>query len=360
MALPVDLRRLSSRWWTRRRPLRAVHADAVLHDNPSPRARLLDRGTRLTIKPLLRVVPIHDRMFARLRSMERYKPRVPNEGVVSQSIELGGVRAERMEPAAGRTSQVTILYFHGGGFFTGSVESHRSLCERLVMETGGVVVSVDYVLLPEGTVADAVDEAITAYEALLGEVEHPDKIVVGGDSAGGYLTMKVGELATRRGLQPPAGLIGFSPLLSLDPERTDKNVVRVSPMRDAYLPISRVATMRELWLPEGAVIEGFASPLHASAYIQSPVHLVAVEDEMLRPEVEAFALLLTDKGVDVETHLWRGQLHAFVSLVDIVPDAELALTLAAQFARRCVGEEPEQPVVDAAAESEDLTGHLAG
>lgn len=332
------VRRPVLRRWRRGRPLRAVHADAVLHAHPSPRARLLGRAARLTVKPLLRLAPIDDRMFERLRSVERFKPRLPREGIAIESVRLGGVAAEQMVPADGCTSDLTLLYFHGGGFFTGSIDTHRSLCERLALETGGTVISVEYALLPQGTVADAVDDAISAYQSLLDVVAHRDKIVVGGDSAGGYLAMKVGELSTRRGLQAPAGLIGFSPLLSLDPERTNKNVMRVSPMRDAYLPISRVATMRELWLPEGAVIEGFASPLHASAYIHSPVHLVAVEDELLRPEVEAFAMLLTDKGIDVELHLWRGQLHAFVSLVDVVPDAELALSLAAEFALRCVGE----------------------
>ncbi|TSD53121.1 alpha/beta hydrolase [Aeromicrobium piscarium] len=349
----------ASRWPSRRRPLRAVHADAVLHEDPSSRARLIGRGARLAVKPLLRLAPMDDRMFARLRSLDRYRPGRPAEGISAVEVDLDGVRAEWMELEEGPSSDLTLLYFHGGGFFTGSINSHRSMCEQLVRDTGGAVVSVDYVMLPDGTIADSVADAMTAYEAVIERVSRPDRIVVGGDSAGGYLAMKVGELSTRRGIHRPAGLIGFSPLLSLDPEREDKNVVRVSPMREAYLPVKRTPRMRERWLPDGAVIEGFASPLHAAAYIESPVHLVAVEDEMLRPETEAFALLLTDKGVDVEVHLWRGQVHAFVSLVDVLPDARVAVRQGADFARRVIGDLVEEPVTDPDTQPEDLSGHLA-
>lgn len=339
--------------------MRVVHADAVIHDRPSPRALMLGAGSRLAVKPFLALAPMHDKMFERVRSMERYKPRKIAEDIVSEQLDLDGVYAESMAPRAGCTSDVTIMYIHGGGFFSGSVSSHRSVCERLARHSGGTVVSINYTLVPQGTVADAVEDSITAYAALISRVSNPEHVLVAGDSAGGYLTMKVAELSTRRGIQHPAGLIGFSPLLSIDPERHDKNVVRVSPMREVLLPVTRVAQIRELWLPEGAVIEGFASPLHSSAYIRCPVHLVAVENEMLRPEVEAFALLLSDKGVDVETHLWRGQIHAFPSLVDIIPDGDLAIQLAADFARRAVGDLDQPLVTDEDAQIDVLVGDLA-
>ncbi|GAA3519300.1 hypothetical protein GCM10022234_13610 [Aeromicrobium panaciterrae] len=212
--------------------------------------------------------------------------------------------------------------------------------------------------LPEGAIADSVRDVITAYEALLEQTTHPDKIVVAGDSAGGYLTMKVAELATRRRIQPPAALLCFSPLLSIDPDREDKAVQRIIRQRDAYLPVRRVAQIRERWLPEGSAIEGYASPLHASAYISSPTFLVAVEDEMLRPEVEAMALLLAERGVEVETHLWRKQVHAFPVLAKALPESEMALQLAADFARRAVGELDGEQVTDPDAYDEVIVGEL--
>jgi acetyl esterase/lipase len=342
-----------------RGPMRVVYDKAVVHESYSFRARVLQRAARLVFKPMLRLTPLNDRSLATIRAIDKLSARRPHSPYVeSIRFDLGGVPVESMVHRYGTTSDMTILYLHGGGFFSGSIETHRRICERLARKTGATVISVDYIQLPEGSIADSVQDVITAYEALLEQSAHPDKIVVAGDSAGGYLTMKVAELANRRGLQAPAALLCFSPLLSIDPEREDKAVQRIIRHRDAYLPVHRIAQIRERWLPEGSAIEGYASPLHAAAYITSPTFLVAVEDEILRPEVEAMALLLTERGVEVETHLWRKQVHAFPVLAKVLPESEMALQLAADFARRAVGELDREPVVDPDTHAEVIVGEL--
>ncbi|MEH3033927.1 MAG: alpha/beta hydrolase [Aeromicrobium erythreum] len=329
----------------RRGPMRVVYQDAVVHENFTLRARLLQRTARLVFKPLLQYAPVNDRTLLTLRSIDKWSARGPRSRYVEPvEHDLGGVRVESMTHRYGPTSDMSVLYLHGGGFFSCGIETHRRICERLALYTGATVTSVEYVQLPEGDVAASVQDAITAYEALVDQVAHPDKIVVGGDSAGGYLTMKIAELADRRGLPAPAALLGFSPLLSLDPEREDKGIERVTRIRDAYLPVKRVGAIRKRWLPEGSRIEGEASPLDAVDHIASPTFLVGVEDEMLRPEIEAMAVLLAERGVEVETHLWRGQVHAFPVLADALPESKQALKLAADFARRAVGELPPRQV----------------
>ena len=335
--------------------MRVVHDTTVVHETFSLTSRIVQRVARVLFKPLLLLTPINDRSFAVIRRLDALQERRPRSRFVDfEAYELGGVRVESMRHRHGPPSDMTLLYLHGGGFFSGSIVTHRRICERLALKTGARVVSVDYVQLPEGSIADSVQDAITAYAALLDEVDHPDKIVVGGDSAGAYLVMKIAELATRRGLQAPAALIGFSPLLSVDPDRPDKPVVRLVRSRDAYIPVRRLAKIRERWLPDGAAIEGFASPLHATGLIDSPTFLVAVEDEMLRPEVEAMALLLSERGIEVETHLWRKQVHAFPVLADVLPESEMALQLAADFARRAVGELDREPTIDPDSHEEPL------
>ncbi|MBC7630125.1 alpha/beta hydrolase fold domain-containing protein [Aeromicrobium sp.] len=342
-----------------RGPMRVVYEKAVVHETYSVRARVLQRSMRIVFKPLLRYTPLSDRSLARMRSLDRLSARRrPSRHVEHSQHELGGVRVESMTHRYGPDSDMTILYLHGGGFFSCSIDTHRRVCERLALKSGATVISVDYVQLPEGSIADSVQDAIAAYAALLKTSDHPDKIVVAGDSAGGYLAMKIAELATRRGLQAPAALIGFSPLLSVDPEREDKAVQRIVRARDAYLPMSRIAQIRERWLPEGSAIEGFASPLLATAYISSPTFLVAVEDEMLRPEVEAMALLLSERGVEVETHIWRKQVHAFPVLADALPESDMALQLAADFARLAVGELHRAPTVDPHSHEKTIAGEI--
>lgn len=312
---------------------------AILHETYSHRARIISRSARLVLQPMLRVVPLTNssiRVIRRLDGLYSDSPR--SKYVEPVKFELNGIPAESMTHRYSPESAMTILYLHGGGFFSCGIESHRRICETLAKLTGATVVSVDYVQLPDGTIADSVQDAITAYEVLLQSAPDPTKIVVAGDSAGGYLAMKVAELATRRDLRTPAAILGFSPMLSLDPEREDKAVERMVRVRDAYLPRSRFRTIRKLWTANDSVIEGFAAPLHASAYIASPVFLTVVEDEILRPEVEAMSMLLTGKGVEVETHIWRRGVHAFPVIADLLPEGREALRLAARFARRAAGE----------------------
>ena len=343
-----------------RGPMKVVFDQAVVHESYSFKARVLQRTVRIFFKPVLRYTPINERSIAaiqRFDAMSGRRKRSPH--VDFEAYQLGGVRVESMKHRYGPDSEMTLLYLHGGGFFSGSIVTHRRICERLARKTGATVISVDYVQLPEGSIAESVQDAMRAYEALVESSEHPDKIVVAGDSAGGYLTMKVAELATRRGLPRPAALLGFSPLLSVDPDREDKAVERIIRARDAYLPVQRIAHIRERWLPEeGAPIEGYASPLHATAYITSPTFFVAVEDEMLRPEVEAMALTLSARGVQVETHLWRKLVHAFPVLADVLPESDMALQLAADFARRAVGELDRPMTEDPDSHEETMTGEL--
>jgi acetyl esterase/lipase len=291
------------------------------------------------MRPVLRWLPMNATTFRMIASLERaVNRRWTSPWVELTEHRLGDVRVECMRHRLGPASDLTILYFHGGGFFSGSIATHRRICANLARFSGAGVVSVDYVQLPVSAVAASVQDCINAYAGLLDECRHRDKIVLAGDSAGGYLAMKVAELATRRGLQAPAAILAFSPLLSLDPEREDKAVRRIDPIHDAYLPRRRIRGMRALWRPEGSIIEGFEAPLDASEYITSPTFMTTVEDELLRPEVEALSVLLADHGVRVDTHIWRKQVHAFPFLADFLPEGRQALQLAAAFARSAVGE----------------------
>lgn len=342
-------------------PMRVVYENAVVHEKYSLRARALQRGARVILKPLMHWVPMSDNTIRALRTVDKVSARGPRSRFVQPvRFDLGGVTVESMTHRYGPTSDMTVLYFHGGGFFACGIETHRRICERLALHTGANVISVDYIQLPDGNVADSVNDAITAYTALVETTQFPDKIVVAGDSAGGYLTMKVAELATRRGLPAPAALLTFSPLLSLDPDSPHKGIEKVSRISDAYLPLGRIATVRDRWLPPGAVIEGYASPLHAAAYINSPTFFVAVEDEILRPEVEAMALQLANRKIDVEIHLWRGLVHAFPVLADALPESRQAIQLAAEFARRAVGEAVAEAPRDRRAHTETLIGEVVG
>ncbi len=84
------------------------------------------------------------------------------------------------------------------------------------------MISVRYRQLPEGSIGTSVKDAMAAYTALLETAENPNKIVVAGDSAGGYLAMKVAEITALRGITRPAAVVGYSPpLLNVNLEDHD-------------------------------------------------------------------------------------------------------------------------------------------
>ncbi len=313
-------------------PMRGVHAETVFHEDYTFQARLVQRLARVFIQPVMRYAPMTPRVIHALRGTDRRAAKAPRSRYVdTECITIAGVRAESIRHQYGPPSNATLLYLHGGGFMFCNIDTHRRICECLAKLTGAEVISLDYKQLPEGPIADSVDDCINAYEAILKTCPDPTKVVVAGDSAGGYLAMKVAELATRRGIQQPAAVLGFSPLLSVDPDRPDKGVERIDPVKDAYLPPARMPEVRKKWLPIGVKIEGCDSPLDAAAWIESPVFMTATEDEMLRPEVEELARRLAARGRTVEVHLWRKQVHAFPVMADVLPESRDALRLAAGF-----------------------------
>ena len=104
----------------------------------------------------------------------------------------GGVPCRRYEVAP---SDVTVIYYHGGGFVVGGLESHDDVCAELCDRTGYRVISVDYGLAPEVVFPGCFNDAFAAFEAIA--TAHPGDIVVSGDSAGGNLAAAVAHQARR-------------------------------------------------------------------------------------------------------------------------------------------------------------------
>jgi acetyl esterase/lipase len=169
-------------------------------------------------------------------------------GVRISASELGGRAAERIERATG-TPRGVLLYLHGGGFIVGSPWTHRALTTRLALATGATVWVPEYRLAPEYPYPAAVDDCLACYRALLAAGHAPGSIVVGGDSAGGGLTLALALRLKAEDLPQPAGLLVISPVTDTDIETASHRRYRHSdPMlrpglmhqvlRDYQLPLT--------------------------------------------------------------------------------------------------------------------------
>lgn len=309
------------------------------HERSSKVALILLWVVRILFKPILSIWPSNDFGIAALGRLSWLvdliipKPRL----VHVTPTELGGVPGERIispKPVEDPLEDATILYFHGGGFIFCGPSTHRQLCTQLALDSGAPVYSMDYKQVPVVPIAGSVQDAMRAYEALLEVADDPTRIIVAGDSAGGYLAAKVAELAAERGIQRPAAVIGYSPLLNLDLDEHDP----VYMAKDAYLPIKALDRLRPRWFAGQEAIEGEMNPVDAAPELFPPMFMCAAENELTRPDVEIMTDRLAGAGREVETHLWRGQIHAWPVLARALPEAMALIALSTAFARRIVVE----------------------
>ncbi|MEE2032801.1 alpha/beta hydrolase [Rhodococcus chondri] len=314
-----------------------INAAVTWHDRRSKIALIILWVVRILVKPILTLWPSNDFGIALLGRLSWVVDRLtPTPRTVHVTpTELGGVPGEHIispKPVDDPLDDATILYLHGGGFIFCGPSTHRQLCTQLALDSGAPVYSMDYRQVPTVPIAGSVQDAMNAYVALLDVADDPTRIIVAGDSAGGYLAAKVAEIAARRGIQRPAAVIGYSPLLNLDLDDHDPAYMA----RDSYLPIKALDKLRPRWFAGQEAIEGEMNPVDADPALFPPMFMCAAEYELTRPDVEIMTERLVSAGQVVETHLWREQIHAWPVLARTLPEAMALIALSTAFARRIV------------------------
>ena len=205
------------------------------------------------------------------------------------------------------SSGAAVLYAHGGGMISGSVEFYDPVVSDYVAQTGVPFLAVDYRLAPENPGTGPVEEV---YAALRWLVEHaaglgvdPRRITVMGDSAGGGLAAGAAILARNRGV-PLAKQILIYPMLDDRPAALDPAVAQMSVVSEDFL-----ATC---W---GALLDGFrgnADVLALAAPARQADAYVEVGDlDIFRGEDLAYARRLSEAGVPLELHVYPGAPHGF-------------------------------------------------
>ncbi|AFT98134.1 alpha/beta hydrolase [Nocardia brasiliensis] len=308
-------------------------------ENLSAPARLLLAACLGVIRPALRAAPITRATIpigaAAIDTLARLRPEPT--GIDRERVSLNGFRMEIIRPAGAARAlrHGAMLYMHGGGFAVCGLRTHRPVAASLARRTGLPVVNVDYRQLPGRRITDSVEDCLTAYRWLLAHGADPGRIVFAGDSAGGYLTFATALRALAEGLPAPAGLVGLSPLLDLDyaAKRGHVNV-----RRDPYIPLLALAAVVRIGAEVDGELDPLLSPVNGILAGLPPVLLIAAEDEVLRYDCELMAQRLTAAGVPNAVELWRGQVHAFMSIAPNLPESRAALARVSRFVRARIEE----------------------
>lgn len=265
----------------------------------------------------------------RLRASYRMPPsEVPEPVAAVNELSITGPGGElplRIYSPGDRGTGALMLYFHGGGFVMGDLDSHDNLARALCNALGTVVVAVDYRLAPEHRFPAAVEDAwaATCWAAEQAQALGADarQLIVGGDSAGGNLAAVVAQLARDR--QGPA--IAHQMLLY---PVCDTDLSRDSYRRHGqgyFLETEMMRWMLAQYLDEPASDDPRVCPLRAESLRNlPPVTLVTAEFDPLREEGEAYADRLRQAGVPVESRCYAGAIHGFMSFIGNVSLADQA------------------------------------
>ena len=209
-----------------------------------------------------------------------------------------------------------LLFFHGGGWVIGDLDTHDDVCRRLAIHSGCLVVSVDYRLAPEHKYPAAVDDSLAALQWVAGHGAEiggdPSRIAVGGDSAGGNLAAVVALLARDAGgpkigyqmLVYPATAHDFdAPSMRENAEGYFLEVRMMHWFFDHYLPSAELSKHPQV------------SPLHAKSLAGlPPAFVITAQYDPLRDEGEAYAQRLKESGVPTELRRYDGLIHGFFTM----------------------------------------------
>ena len=249
-----------------------------------------------------------------------------------RDLELPGTLPARLyRPAPGRLP--VVLFFHGGGWVVGSIETHDRMCRELATRSGCAVLSVGYRLAPEHPYPAAVDDAEAALSWVQAEAAAYDldasRLAVAGDSAGGNvaaaLTVRAHASAAPLRLQ-----VLFYPVTTTD------LTTGVDPSYDGVvLSGEELAWHQDQYLPHpDDRARPDASPLDGADLEGLPAAVVVVaECDPIAPQGLLYAEALRAAGVPVTVHLHRGAIHGFAQDPDAFRDGGRALEQAAEALR---------------------------
>lgn len=247
----------------------------------------------------------------------------------------------RIYTPAGKAPLPLLVFFHGGGWVLGDIESHDGTSRELANKAGCIVVSVDYRLAPEHKFPAAPEDcyAATKWVALNAASfgGDPTRIAVGGDSAGGNLAAAVAQMAADRGGAP--GLVHQLLIYPVTNYAFDTASYREN--GEGYLLTQEL--MQWFWkqyLPSDEDGKNaYASPLQARELRRvAPAFVITAEFDPLRDEGEAYAARLKEAGVPVEAKRYDGAIHGFFNLGHIIDQgkqvmADAVVRLKAAFAK---------------------------
>jgi acetyl esterase/lipase len=254
------------------------------------------------------------------------------EGVSSTPVDAGGIAGEWIT-APGATDDQIIYWLHGGGYCIGSINTHRGLLARISAASGARVPAIDYRLAPEHPFPAAVEDAVAGYHWLLSTGVDPEQVVIGGDSAGGGLTVATLVALKDAGERLPAGAVCISPWT--DMTLTGESLTSKAEA-DPMITTDGIARVRDAYVGTADPRAPLASPIYADLSGLPPLIIQVGENEVLLDDSSRLAERAEAAGVDVTLEVWPDMFHVWHFFAAMLPEGQQAIDRIGEWVRRRV------------------------
>ena len=241
-----------------------------------------------------------------------------------RTLTVAGLPARLYLPTGAPATGPLLVFLHGGGFIFGDLASHDSSCRYLAEQAGVRVLAIDYRLAPEEPFPAAYDDALAAFDwahehaAEIGA--DPERIGVGGDSAGGNLAAGV-ALAVR---ERCAFQLLLYPVVDMEADTESRRLFGAG----FYLTTGFIELAGRCYVPDGVDHrDPRLSPLFAEVPEGvAPAYVATAGFDPLRDEGEAYARKLEEAGVKVELRRFPDQIHGFLNVIGAGRSAKASVT----------------------------------
>lgn len=220
-----------------------------------------------------------------------------------------------------------LVFFHGGGWVIGNLETHDVVCRKVAHEGELIVISVDYRLAPEHKFPAAVDDAVTATNWIAAHASKlgidAARLMVGGDSAGGNLAAVVSLHARDHGGAKIAGQVLVYPAT----EFARTHASHREPETSILLTHSVIGWFADHYMGDADRSDWRASPARAKTLAGlPPAYVLTAGADPLRDEGDEYAARLKEAGVPVAYKHFPGQFHGFFTMGKLLKQADIAVT----------------------------------
>jgi acetyl esterase/lipase len=303
----------------------------------SRRAKFIRWLTGRYIKKLnIREAPV-PKMRERLDLVGRLGRRAKGIGI--EVSEIAGLHAEWYRPANAKSGKV-FLYLHGGAYALGSCDSHRGLVTHIALAGNVATLLPEYRLAPENPFPAGLQDCVAVYKALLEKGYSPKDIIVGGDSAGGGLTVATMLQLRHDGVPLPRASVLLSPFLDMT---ASGESMKTRAAQDPWFEPDNISVVTGHYCPDEDLRNPLLSPVFANVAGLPPTLIHVGDDEILLSDSTRIATLLKEAGVAVELTIYPELWHVFQLFIGAMPESRASVDAIGAYIREAFSERTATP-----------------